>query len=192
MNPLAPKPVALAVWLTGMSGVGKSTLARALLERLHAAGLAAVLLDGDEARRGLCSDLGFSAADRGENVRRLAEVARLLVDQGVICVVAAISPFQQDRDNARERVGPGRFKEVFVDAPLEVLEARDTKGLYAAARRGDIAEFTGISSPYERPLHPDLHLCTSGKTAAELLPALLNLLDLLSLASAEEWPSAPP
>jgi len=167
----------MTIWLTGMSGAGKTTLARALLEQLRAAGRGAVLLDGDEARRGLCADLGFSADDRRENVRRLAEVARILVDSGLVCLVAVISPFQQDRDSARARVGSERFKEVFVDAPMEVLEARDTKGLYAAARRGEIAQFTGISSPYERPLSPDLHLHTAGKSPAELLPGLLTLLD---------------
>ncbi|MBC3953676.1 adenylyl-sulfate kinase [Pseudomonas triticifolii] len=145
------------IWLTGLSGAGKSTIAMQLKSKLDEQGIAVVILDGDELRAGLCSDLGFSDEDRTENIRRVIEVARLFRDTGVCVVVALISPFARDRAAAREALNEGFF-EVFVDTPLAICEARDPKGLYAKVRRGDIKQFTGLSSPYEVPLAPDVHL----------------------------------
>jgi adenylylsulfate kinase len=153
-------PPVHAIWLTGFSGAGKTTLARALHTALTARGRAACVLDGDMLRHGLCQDLGFSAADRAENVRRAGEVARVLVDAGVTAIVALISPRRADRDGVRGRFAPGQFVEVFVDAPLSICEARDVKGLYARARRGEVSEFTGVSAPYEPPLAPEIRLRT--------------------------------
>ncbi|HVT47399.1 MAG TPA: adenylyl-sulfate kinase [Vicinamibacterales bacterium] len=149
-----------AIWLTGLSGAGKTTLACALHAALVARGRSACVLDGDALRCGLCQDLGFSEADRAENVRRVGEVARLLVDAGVTAIVALISPRRADRDRVRGLFTAGQFVEVFVAAPLSICEARDVKGLYARARRGELAEFTGISAPYEPPLAPEIRLCT--------------------------------
>jgi adenylylsulfate kinase len=163
------------VWLTGLSGSGKSTLARALEQRLARAGRLAVVLDGDNVRHGLCADLGFSAADRAENIRRIGHVAALLADAGVLAITAFISPFRADRAAARAVVGDG-FVEVFVDTPLAACEARDVKGLYAKARAGEIAEFTGVGSPYEPPGSPELHLATAGRTADDLAADVLALL----------------
>ena len=148
------------IWFTGLSGSGKSTIASALDVHLHRLGRATYLLDGDNVRHGLCRDLTFSDADRKENIRRIAEAARLLVDAGLIVLTAAISPFREDRAMARSRVDPGDFLEVFVDTPLEVCESRDPKGLYQKARQGIIPSFTGISSPYEAPEQPDVHIRT--------------------------------
>ena len=144
------------VWLTGLSGAGKSTIANLVEKRLHAEGRHACLLDGDNLRHGLNRDLGFAEADRVENIRRVTEVARLMTDAGLIVLTAFISPFQAERRAARERFGEGRFLEVFVDTPLALAEARDPKGLYAKARAGQLANFTGIDSPYEAPEAPDL------------------------------------
>ena len=155
------------IWLTGLSGAGKSTLANLLEQRLHAAGMRTYLLDGDNVRHGLNKDLGFDAADRVENVRRVAEVANLMVDAGVIVITAFISPFRAERRMARSLLQPAEFIEVFVDAPLEVTEARDPKGLYRKARRGELRNFTGIDSPYEAPEQPELRLDTSRTTPAE-------------------------
>jgi bifunctional enzyme CysN/CysC len=148
------------VWFTGLSGSGKSTVAVEVERAVVAGGRAAYLLDGDNVRHGLNADLGFSAADRAENIRRIGEVARLFADAGVVALVPVISPYRADRDRARsihEAVGL-RFVEVFVDTPLDVCEARDPKGLYAKARAGEIRGFTGIDDPYEAPEHPDLRL----------------------------------
>ncbi len=167
---------AITVWLTGLSGSGKSTIARELERTLHAQGRHAFVLDGDTLRSGLNQDLGFSREDRAENVRRTAEVARVLNDAGLIAIVALISPFRAERQNARAIVGAERFVEVHVDTPLEVCEARDVKGLYARARAGEIPEFTGISSPYEAPLEPALVLQAGSETAAESAARLLALI----------------
>ncbi len=148
------------VWFTGLSGSGKSTVAVEVERALVSAGRAAYLLDGDNVRHGLNADLGFSAADRNENIRRIGEVARLFADAGVVALVPVISPYRADRARARaihEAVGLP-FVEVFVDTPLEVCEARDPKGLYAKARAGEITGFTGIDDPYEAPEHADLRL----------------------------------
>lgn len=150
------------VWLTGMSGAGKSTIARALVERLKALGIRSTVLDGDVLRTGLNSDLGFSEADRTENLRRVAHVADLFCREGFVAITATISPEPEHRDNARRIVGDDRFVEVFIDTPFEICEERDPKGLYKRARRGEIPQFTGIGSPYHAPAHPDLTLQTHG------------------------------
>ena len=139
------------LWFTGLSGAGKSTLANAVNQALFERGLATYVLDGDNIRHGLCKDLGFSDADREENIRRIGEVAKLFLDSGVIVLTAFVSPFRADRDKARALVEDGDFLEIFCSADLSVCEERDTKGLYAKARAGEIKEFTGISSPYEAP-----------------------------------------
>lgn len=148
------------IWLTGLSGAGKSTLAQVLESELHELGRFVYVLDGDNIRHGLNRDLGFSAEARRENIRRIAEVARLMVDAGLIVIVAFISPFRAERGFARSLFENDEFVEIFVDAPLAVCEQRDTKGLYAQARRGALRNFTGIDSPYEVPEHPELHLDT--------------------------------
>lgn len=152
--------VGRVVWFTGLSGAGKSTIALALERRLFDAGQQVYVLDGDIVRTGLCSDLKFSHTDRTENIRRIGEVARILADAGLLVIVAFISPFRADRDRARSLMAAGRFTEVFINAPLEVCERRDVKGLYARARRNEIADFTGITSPYEPPLQPEVELRT--------------------------------
>ena len=164
---------ACCIWFTGLSGAGKSTIANALEQRLFALGRHTTVLDGDNVRHGLNRDLGFTAADRVENVRRLGEVSRLMVDAGLITLVAAISPFRAERDMARQRFTDGEFIEVFVDSPLDVCETRDTKGLYAKARAGEIPNFTGLTSPYEPPLRPELHLDTASKSVEELIETLI-------------------
>ncbi|MBO1324150.1 adenylyl-sulfate kinase [Acetobacter sp. TBRC 12305] len=163
-------------WLTGLSGAGKSTLARAAESRLFAAGVDVTVLDGDTLRTGLCKDLGFSEADRTENVRRAAEVARILRDAGHVVVVALISPLRSDRELAGKIIGEG-FAEVFVDADLQTCEQRDPKGLYAAARAGKISGFTGIDAPYEAPEHPALHLRTSQGSADTVANELVSFVE---------------
>ena len=152
----ARKPCIL--WLTGLPAAGKTTLAREIARQLHKLGLRAFVLDGDELRQGLNSDLGFSHAARSESVRRAGHAATLLADSGTIAVVALISPFRRHRERIRVLAGGGRFVEIFVDAPLEVCERRDPKGLYASARAGDIQSVTGVDSPYEPPEDPDIRL----------------------------------
>jgi bifunctional enzyme CysN/CysC len=164
------------VWMTGLSGSGKSTLANLLEKRLHALGRHTYVLDGDNVRHGLNRDLGFTEADRVENIRRVAEVARLMVDAGLIVIVAFISPFRAEREFARSLFAPGEFVEVFVDTPLAECEQRDPKGLYAKARRGEIPAFTGISSPYEPPLQPEVHLRTHEHSAEALAEQLAQAL----------------
>lgn len=163
----------VTVWLTGLSGAGKSTLATALEARLTSAGHASLVLDGDNVRHGLCRDLGFSDADRRENIRRVAEVAKLMNDAGLIVITAFISPFIADRQMAADIIGGDRFREVHVAASLDVCERRDPKGFYQRARRGDIHEFTGISSPYEVPPVPTLVLDTGELTIEECLEQLI-------------------
>lgn len=148
------------VWLTGLSGAGKSTVATELERELFSLGMQAYVLDGDKVRHGLCSDLGFSPEDRRENIRRIGEMAKIMADAGFICITAFISPYRTDRDAVRSRMHPGQFVEIYVNAPLDVCEARDPKGLYAKARANEIKEFTGISAPYEPPDKPELELPT--------------------------------
>ncbi|HCH66149.1 MAG: adenylyl-sulfate kinase [Deltaproteobacteria bacterium] len=150
------------VWFTGLSGSGKSTVARRVERLLLEEGSRAYVLDGDNLRHGLNGDLGFSAADRTENIRRVGEVARLMQDAGLVVLSAFVSPYAADRRKVRSRVSEGAFIEVFVDTPLEVCESRDPKGLYKKARAGEIANFTGISAPYEAPEAPEIHLKTAG------------------------------
>ena len=151
------------LWFTGLSGSGKSTLADALEQAFYQysqkhSPIHSYLLDGDNLRHGLCSDLGFSAEDRHENIRRVGEVAKLMVDAGLIVLTAFISPYQKDRQHVRGSFEQGRFIEIFVDTPLSICESRDPKGLYQKARRGEIKQFSGIDSPYEQPIDPELHL----------------------------------
>ncbi len=164
----------LTVWFTGLSGAGKSTLSAAVAARLRADGCRVETLDGDEVRAYLSRGLGFSRADRDENIRRIGFVAGLLTKHGVIVLVSAISPYRAARDEVRERVG--RFLEVFVNAPLAICEERDVKGLYRRARAGEIRAFTGVSDPYEAPLAPNVECCTEFETveqsAAKVLAAI--------------------
>ena len=146
---------AVILWFTGLSGAGKSSLAHALEERLHQLACRTFVLDGDNVRQGLCRDLSFSDEDRRENIRRIAELAKLMLEAGLITLTAFISPFQAERQAARLLVGEGDFIEIYCQCALSVCEQRDVKGLYQKARRGEIAQFTGISSPYEAPEHPD-------------------------------------
>lgn len=173
------------VWLTGLSGSGKSTVARALEARLASLGVACYVLDGDGLRTGLNAGLGFSDGDRRENVRRVAEVAALLKDAGLVAIVSLISPHASLRELARSLAGAGRFAEVFLDAPLTVCEERDPKGLYARARAGEIPSFTGISAPYEAPREADLVLKTAEEDVPSCVGRLLLLLRERGLAPAE-------
>jgi adenylyl-sulfate kinase len=168
---LKQKP--LTIWLTGLSAAGKSTLAFGLERQLIEAGHPCYVLDGDNVRHGLNSNLGFTADDRSENIRRVAEVAKLMNDAGLIVITAFISPFRVDRDRAREIIGDGVFQEVFVDAGIHACEQRDPKGLYKKARAGQISEFTGISSPYEAPLNPDLVIASAIQTKTDSLMTLM-------------------
>ena len=162
------------IWFTGLSGSGKSTLANALEHVLHQAGKHTYILDGDNIRQGLNKDLGFSDADRVENIRRIAEVARLMADAGLIVITAFISPFKKEREMARNLIGSEHFLEVYVSTSLAVCEERDPKGLYKKARAGQIPEFTGISSPYEAPLNPELVVATATQSKTASLTALVN------------------
>ena len=164
------------IWFTGLSGSGKSTVADALESRLHAMGIHSYLLDGDNIRGGLNKDLGFTEADRVENIRRTAEVAKLMVDAGLVVITAFISPFRSERDMAKGLFKPGKFAEVFLDVSLDVAESRDPKGLYKKARRGDLPHFTGIDSPYEAPESADLRLDTSELSVEQCVDRLLKLL----------------
>jgi len=164
------------IWLTGLSGSGKSTIAMALERKLFDAGRQVFVLDGDIIRTGLCQDLGFSSKDRTENIRRIGEVARIMANSGLCVIVSFISPFRVDRDRVRDAMLEGCFIEVFVNAPLEVCEKRDTKGLYARAIRGEIADFTGISSPYEPPVSPEVELNTDRLSVAEAVDSVLSFL----------------
>jgi bifunctional enzyme CysN/CysC len=164
------------VWLTGLSGAGKSTVATELERELFNRGMNVYVLDGDNMRHGLCSDLAFSPVDRKENIRRVGEVARLFADAGVIVVTAFISPYRSDRQIVRNIMPPGQFVEVFVSAPIEVCEKRDPKGLYVKARSGLIKEFTGISAPYEVPENPELEIRTDQLDPAESVARIVELL----------------
>ena len=168
------KPALL--WFTGLSGSGKSTLAGALEAELMQRGIHTYLLDGDNVRHGLCSDLGFATADRQENLRRVGEVAKLMVDAGLVVLAAFVSPYRAERDAIRARFNQEDFIEVFVDTPLAACEARDPKGLYKKARAGEIKHFTGIDDPYEAPLQPEIHLVNDKLPIAEGVVRLLTAL----------------
>jgi bifunctional enzyme CysN/CysC len=164
------------VWFTGLSGAGKSAIANLLEKRLHALGVHTTLLDGDNVRHGLNKDLGFTEADRVENIRRIAEVAHLMVEAGLVVLVSFISPFRAERRMARDLVGSGEFCEVFVDTPLAVAEQRDVKGLYAKARRGELTNFTGIDSPYEPPEEPEIRIDTTLTSPEEAVEGVVDRL----------------
>ncbi|MDP6433088.1 MAG: adenylyl-sulfate kinase [Candidatus Scalindua sp.] len=167
----------VTIWLTGLSGSGKSTIAveleHALIENRHQA----YILDGDNIRHGLNKNLGFSPEDRTENIRRIGEVAKLFTDAGIITITAFISPYREDRDAVRRLLSDGEFIEVYVKCPLDVCEERDTKGLYKKARAGEVKDFTGISAPYEEPLNPELTIDSSKLTVEESTRAVLNYLE---------------
>ena len=165
------------LWFTGLSGSGKSTVAHAVEEELHQAGCRTFVFDGDNVRHGLCANLSFSKDDRHENIRRIGEMAKLFIEAGVIAMTAFISPFRADREGVRALVSENDFIEIYCDSPLEICEERDVKGLYKRARAGEIKNYTGISSPYEAPEHPDLTLDTAGDSVETNVEKVLNLLE---------------
>ncbi len=167
----------VTVWLTGLSGSGKSTIAHRAERLLHARGCSTYVLDGDNVRHGLCGDLGFTPEERRENVRRVAEVARLFTDAGLVVLVALVSPYRADRAAARSLHAEGDFVEVFVDAPVDTCAARDPKGLYARARAGELRGFTGIDAPYEPPERPELRLPTAEASAEATARTLVDWLE---------------
>jgi adenylylsulfate kinase len=171
------KQNSFVVWFTGLSGSGKSTLASHLDKRLNQEGCNCYILDGDNIRLGLNSDLDFSDLGRKENIRRIAEVARLFIDAGEIVLTAFVSPFIEDRQLAKEIIGNENFIEVFVDTPFEECELRDTKGLYAKARKGEIKYFTGMDSPYEKPTNPDLVIKTKNRAIADCVDEIYALIE---------------
>lgn len=173
------------LWFTGLSGAGKSTLAHAVEEGLFRMGCHTYVLDGDNVRQGLCGDLGFSVADRVENIRRIGEVAKLMMDAGVISLAAFISPIRADRDRVRGMMMPGDFIEIYCHCPIEVCEARDVKGLYQRARKGEIKEFTGISSPYEAPLAPELIVNTATQPLNACVEQVLGYLSAHGILAAQ-------
>ncbi len=164
------------LWFTGLSGAGKSTLANAVEDALHNMGTRTYVLDGDNIRHGLCKDMGFSDADRKENIRRIGEVSKLFVDAGTVALTAFISPFRSDRDAVRELVPEGDFIEIYCKCSLDVCEERDPKGLYKKARAGEIPEFTGISSPYEEPLNPEITVETDKQSLGESVEQVIDVL----------------
>ena len=176
---------ACVLWYTGLSGSGKSTIANAVEQQLYARGCHTYLLDGDNIRHGLCKDLGFGEADRQENIRRIGEVARLFVDAGLIVSSAFISPFKADRAAVRALLAPEEFIEIYVDTPLELCQQRDPKGLYQKALAGEIENFTGISSPYEAPQAPDIHLPTDKLAIADCVSRVLRYLEQRQLIPPE-------
>ena len=165
------------LWFTGLSGSGKSTIGHRVERMLIERGAFAYVLDGDNVRHGLNSDLGFAPEDRVENIRRIGEVARLFADAGGLVLSAFISPYREDRDRVRRLMGPGEFIEVFVDTPLEICEARDPKGLYKKARAGEISNFTGLDAPYEVPENPEVHLETANLSVDEAAAQVIRYLD---------------
>jgi len=171
----------ILVWFTGLSGVGKSTLAHAVEEKLHQDDYRTIVLDGDNVRHGLCSDLSFSNHDRKENLRRIGEMGKLFVEAGLITLTAFISPFKEDRALVRSLMGHGDFLEIYVECPIEICEARDVKGLYKLARNGSIENFTGISSPYEIPINPDLIVNTDHESLEKSIEKVITLLRIRSV-----------
>ncbi|MFC3914850.1 adenylyl-sulfate kinase [Pseudaeromonas sharmana] len=173
------------LWFTGLSGSGKSTLAGALEHELHRRGVRTYLLDGDNVRHGLCSDLGFAPADRQENLRRVGEVAKLMVDAGLVVLAAFVSPYRAERDAIRARFADGEFIEIFVDTPLAACEARDPKGLYKKARAGEIRNFTGIDDPYEAPLQPEIRVLNHDLAIEQAVSQLLQALQQYGVLPSE-------
>lgn len=173
----------VVLWFTGLSGAGKTTSARALEESLRSRGYKTAMLDGDVLRKGLCSDLGFSEEDREENVRRVGEISKLMVDAGLIVLVALISPYHRDRKKVREILGEGKFIEVHVNTPLAVCEKRDVKGLYQKAREGTLSHFTGISAPYQVPPNPEITIDTSELNEQQVVSHLISQLQLFGVIS---------
>jgi adenylylsulfate kinase len=173
------------LWFTGLSGSGKSSLAHAVEEQLHQLGCRTFVLDGDNVRHGLCGDLGFSVEDRMENIRRIGEVAKLMLESGIIAMTAFISPFRSEREAARKLVPHREFIEIYCSADIEVCESRDVKGLYKRARAGEISDFTGISSPYEAPTKPELTVDTGSRPIEECVDDVLNLLRKRGVLSPE-------
>jgi adenylylsulfate kinase len=167
---------AFVIWFTGLPCSGKSTLANAVDKHLYSKGMRSYVLDGDNIRRGLNSDLGFSVEDRKENLRRIGEVAGLFIDAGVICLAAFIAPLNEDRKKLKETIGFDYFIEVFLDTPIEVCEARDIKGLYKKARNGEIKDFTGVNAPYEKPENPDLIIDTSRENIDESVRRIVSFI----------------
>ncbi len=166
--------MSINLWFTGLSGSGKSTLAHAVEQRLHLMGCRTYVFDGDNVRHGLCGDLGFSVEDRGENMRRIAEMVGLFLDSGVLSLTAFISPLKADRDKVKEIIGPENLLEVYCNCSLEICEERDVKGLYKKAREGKIKNYTGISSPYEAPEHPDIELDTGTRPLRDCVNDIIN------------------
>lgn len=175
------KHKSVVLWFTGLSGAGKSTLAHAVEEQLFQFGFNTFVLDGDNIRHGLCGDLGFSDADRKENIRRISETAKLMLEAGIITLTAFISPFRAERAMARKLMPHGDFIEIYCHCPLTVCEQRDVKGLYQKARNGEIQNFTGISSPYEAPLKPELRIDTSALSLNESVQEIISLLRLRNI-----------
>ena len=174
---------AFLLWFTGLSGSGKSTIAGALEQELFRRGVHTYLLDGDNVRHGLCKGLGFSTEDRQENLRRVGEAAKLMVDAGLVVLAACVSPYRADRDAIRALFPRGEFVEVFVDTPLAECEQRDPKGLYKKARAGEIKHFTGIDDPYEAPAQPEVHIHNHGRSVDEAVAELLTQLQARGLLS---------
>lgn len=175
------KHKSFVLWFTGLSGSGKSTLANAVENHLFETGHNVIVLDGDNIRHGLCSDLGFTEEDRNENMRRIGEVAKLFVESGTIVLAAFVSPYREDRERARSRLPHGDFYEVFCNCDISVCEDRDPKGLYARARKGEIENFTGISAPYEEPIKPDMVVNTNKLSVEEEVEHILGNLKKLNL-----------
>jgi adenylyl-sulfate kinase len=168
----------MCLWMTGLSGAGKSTLANALEQKLNIIGKHTYILDGDNLRHGLNSDLGFSEADRNENVRRSAEASKLMVDAGLIVIVGLISPFKNERDWARSLFKDNQFKEIYISTSLQECEQRDVKGLYEKARRGEVKDFTGIDSPYEPPENPDITINTEDKSVSDCVQLIIEKVNI--------------
>ena len=168
---------AYLLWFTGLSGSGKSTLANLVEIELYKKGLSTYILDGDNVRQGINKDLSFAPKDRSENIRRIAEISNLMLDAGVITLAAFVSPYKKDREVVKQIVGPDKFIEIYVNTTLEACESRDVKGLYKKARAGEIKNMTGVSAPYQAPVHPDLEIVTDGQTIQESVAVIMQFLN---------------
>ncbi len=168
---------AYLLWFTGLSGSGKSTLANLVEMELHQQGLSTYILDGDNIRQGINKDLSFTPQDRSENIRRIAEISNLMLDAGVVTLAAFVSPYIKDREAVKQIVGPDKFIEIYVNTSLEACESRDVKGLYEKARAGEIKNMTGISAPYQAPIHPEIEVDTDGQTTQQSVSAIMQFLN---------------